>query len=107
MAVSSLAHCSYEAGILEDADHSPPDDMWKMTDDPRKAPDAPEDLTLLFEKGLPVGLIFGSDLKGGKKITDSVELFTALNQLGRKHGKSVDGITVALPPCSYYLFFFF
>ena len=87
-----MAHCSYEAGILEDADHSPPEDMWKMTDDPRNAPDTPEDFTIFFEKGLPVGLVFGSDSKGGKKITDSVELFTALNELGRKHGMSTGSI---------------
>ncbi|OJD23443.1 argininosuccinate synthase, partial [Blastomyces percursus] len=77
----NFAHCSYEAGILEDADVTPPDDMWKLTDDPRNAPDAPEDFTLAFEKGIPSVLTLG-----GKKITDSVEIFTALNELGRKHG---------------------
>ncbi|EQL28450.1 argininosuccinate synthase [Blastomyces gilchristii SLH14081] len=77
----NFAHCSYEAGILEDADVTPPDDMWKLTDDPRNAPDAPEDFTLAFEKGIPSVLTLG-----GKKITDSIEIFTALNELGRKHG---------------------
>lgn len=77
----SFAHCSYEAGILEDADVTPPDDMWKLTDDPRNAPDATEDFTLAFEKGIPSLLTLG-----GKKISDSVEIFTALNELGRKHG---------------------
>ncbi|EDN09516.1 hypothetical protein HCAG_06683 [Histoplasma mississippiense (nom. inval.)] len=76
-----FAHCSYEAGILEDADVTPPDDMWKLTDDPRNAPDATEDFTLAFEKGIPSLLTLG-----GKKISDSVEIFTALNELGRKHG---------------------
>ncbi|KAL1960168.1 hypothetical protein VTO42DRAFT_8711 [Malbranchea cinnamomea] len=82
----NLAHCSYEAGILEDPDHSPPDDMWKLTDDPRNAPDTPEDFTIFFEKGIPVGLVLGPDPKAENKITDSLELFTALNALGRKHG---------------------
>ncbi|TPX19523.1 argininosuccinate synthetase [Coccidioides immitis] len=82
----NLAHCSYEAGILEEADVSPPDDMWKLTDDPRTAPNTPEDVTIFFEKGLPVGVVLGSDPKAGNKITDSLELFTTLNELGRKHG---------------------
>jgi argininosuccinate synthase len=49
-----LAHCSYEAGILEDPDQTPPDDMWVMTPD-------------------------GSH-------TESVDLFKALNKIGRIHG---------------------
>ena len=56
--------------------------MWKMTDSPLTAPDKPEDFTLTFKKGLPVKLL----LPDGKTITDSVELFLALNALGRKHG---------------------
>ncbi|KAK2740184.1 argininosuccinate synthetase [Myotisia sp. PD_48] len=79
----NLAHCSYEAGILEDADVTPPDDMWKLTDDPRNAPDVPEDFNLIFEKGIPVALV---ELKSGKKTTDSLELFQALNEIGRVHG---------------------
>ncbi|KAK2827810.1 argininosuccinate synthetase [Arthroderma sp. PD_2] len=79
----NLAHCSYEAGILEDADHTPPEDMWKLTNDPQTAPDAPADLTLVFEKGLPVALV---DPKSGNKTTGSLEIFSALNEIGRIHG---------------------
>lgn len=86
LTLSSFAHCSYEAGILEEADHPPPDDMWKMTDDPRNAPDAPEEFNIYFEKGLPAAVV----LPGGAKVTDSVELFTVLNELGRKHGISLE-----------------
>ncbi|KZF25866.1 argininosuccinate synthase [Xylona heveae TC161] len=78
----NLAHCSYEAGILEDPDHTPPEDMWKMTDSPLKAPDTPEDFTIAFSQGLPSKLV----LPSGKTVTDSVEIFLALNALGRKHG---------------------
>ncbi|KAF7949656.1 uncharacterized protein EAE97_003165 [Botrytis byssoidea] len=77
----NLAHCSYEAGILEDPDITPPDDMWKLTVDPLKAPDQPEDFTLVFEKGLPKKLI-----TNGKTITDSVELFLESNAIARRHG---------------------
>lgn len=78
----NLAHCSYEAGILEDPDVTPPEDMWKLTVDPLKAPDKPEDFTLIFEKGLPKKLITAD----GKTITDSVELFLESNAIARRHG---------------------
>lgn len=81
----NLAHCSYEAGILEDADTTPPDDMWKMTDDPKNAPDQHDDFSLEFTKGIPTKLTYP---RNGKQttVTDSVELFTAMNEIGKKHG---------------------
>ncbi|CZT16370.1 probable ARG1 Argininosuccinate synthetase [Ramularia collo-cygni] len=79
----NLAHCSFEAGILEDPNVTPPDNMWVLTTDPTKAPDAPEDFTLTFEKGLPVKL----EYEGGKKVaTDPVDLFLTANTIARKHG---------------------
>jgi argininosuccinate synthase len=78
----NLAHCSYEAGILEDPDVTAPSDMWKLTVDPLKAPDSPEDFTLVFEKGLPKKLITSK----GKTITDAVELFLEANAIARRHG---------------------
>lgn len=81
----NLAHCSYEAGILEDPDTTPPDDMWKLTVDPTKAPDTPEDFTLVFEKGLPIKLIYSE--KGNQKtVTESVDLFLTTNAIARRHG---------------------
>lgn len=77
----NLAHCSYEAGILEDPNTTPPADMWKLTVDPTKAPDTPEDFTLFFEKGLPVKLE-----SNGKTFTDSVELFLEANAIARRNG---------------------
>jgi argininosuccinate synthase len=81
----NLAHCSYEAGILEDPDTTPPADMWKLTQDPLTAPDQPEDFTLYFQKGVPVKLEY---TEGGKKkaVTDSVELFLTANTIARRHG---------------------
>lgn len=55
--------------------------MWKLTVDPLKAPDKPEDFTLVFEKGLPKKLI-----TNGKTITDSVEIFLEANAIARRHG---------------------
>jgi argininosuccinate synthase len=81
VAFQNLAHCSYEAGILEDPDVTPPSDMWKLTVDPLKAPDKPEDFTVVFEKGIPKKLI-----TEGRTITDSVELFLTTNAIARRHG---------------------
>ncbi|KAF2093091.1 argininosuccinate synthase [Rhizodiscina lignyota] len=81
----NLAHCSYEAGILEDPNTTPPEDMWKLTVDPTKAPDEPEDFTLFFEKGWPTRLEYAE--KGQKKsVTDPVELFLTANAIARRHG---------------------
>ena len=81
----NLAHCSYEAGILEDPDTTPPADMWKLTIDPEKAVDEAEDFTVEFEKGIPTGLIYK---EGGKekKVTEPLELFLTANAIARKHG---------------------
>jgi len=78
----NLAHCSYEAGILEDPDVEAPIDMWKLTIDPAKAPEQPEDFTLHFDKGLPAKL----EYEGGKTVTDPLELFLAANAIARRHG---------------------
>lgn len=81
----NLAHCSYEAGILEDPDTTPPTDMWKLTQDPLSAPDQPEDFTISFEKGVPVKLEFTEN--GQKKtVTDSVDVFLTANTIARRHG---------------------
>lgn len=72
---------SYEAGVLEDPNHTPPSDMWLMTTDPQKAPNEPTDITLHFEKGIPVKLVTPEGT-----LTDSVKLFQALNKLGYIHG---------------------
>ncbi|PWN37493.1 argininosuccinate synthase [Meira miltonrushii] len=77
----NAAHISYEAGILEDPDQTPPSEMWKLTTDPRKAPDTPEEISIEFTKGLPTKATIG-----GKTYTDAVELFLAVNEVGRKHG---------------------
>lgn len=78
---ANSAHCSYEAGVLEDPNHTPPADMWTMTADPLNAPNEPADITIQFEQGIPTKLVTPE-----KTYTDSVELFNALNKLGYTHG---------------------
>jgi len=77
----NIAHCSYEAGALEDPSIPPPDYMWTRTVDPRVAPDEPVDIAILFEQGLPVKLRVGD-----KEYTDSLELFITLNSIGKAAG---------------------
>ena len=79
----NMFHISYEAGILEDPNTTPPDDMWKLTTSPEKAPEQPEDVTIEFAQGLPVKVTFPSS---GKTATDAVDVFLTLNALARKHG---------------------
>ncbi|CCF33744.1 argininosuccinate synthase [Colletotrichum higginsianum] len=77
----NLAHCSYEAGILEDPNVTPPEDMWTKTVSPLKAPDTPLDITIHFDKGIPVKVVTPQQTS-----TDAVELFTLLNKVGGEHG---------------------
>lgn len=77
----NLFHISYEAGILEDPATTPPDDMWKLTNSPEAAPETPERISLEFKAGLPTKLTTAQGTK-----TDPVDIFLALNALGRTHG---------------------
>jgi argininosuccinate synthase len=79
----NLFHISYEAGILEDPNVTPPDDMWKLTASPETAPNDPERIAIEFKQGLPVRVVVPKD---AKEFTDAVEIFDALNALARKHG---------------------
>ena len=71
----------YEAGALEDPSIPPPDDMWTRTVDPRAAPDELVDIAILFEQALPVKLRVGN-----KEYIDSLEIFLALNDIGKRAG---------------------
>ena len=55
--------------------------MWVMTDDPREAPNEPTDITIHFEKGIPTKLVTPQG-----EHTDSVDLFSTLNKIGKIHG---------------------
>ena len=60
----NMFHISYEAGILEDPSASAPADMFRMTVDPRRAPDVQAEVTLTFDKGLPVRVQNAADSTG-------------------------------------------
>jgi argininosuccinate synthase len=74
----NLWHISHEGGALESPGNPPPDDVWTLTVDPRRAPDQPAELTLGFEHGVPTQL-------NGEALPPET-LLERLNQLGGSHG---------------------
>jgi argininosuccinate synthase len=79
----NLMHRSYEAGLLEDPEAVPPEDMFKLTRALEDTPDTPTDLTLHFKDAMPVRVVCESK---GVDLTDPVELFDLLNDEGGTHG---------------------
>jgi len=75
---ANLLHISYEGGILEDPWAEPEEDMWRWTVSPQKAPDAPRDLVIGFERGDPVTI-------DGERMSPA-RLLEALNRIGGEHG---------------------
>ena len=57
----NLFHTSYESGVLEDANETYEESMFKMTVSPQAAPDASTMITIDFDKGVPVKLTNKSD----------------------------------------------
>ena len=71
-------HISHEGGALEDPANAAPDDIWMLTEDPRKAPNQPEDVKIGFEAGTPVSV-------NGEALS-ALGIVEELNQIGGKHG---------------------
>ncbi len=74
----NLLHISYEGGLLEDPWKAPPEDMFKMTVSPEKAPNTSQTIEVRFHRGDPVAL-------DGKRLKPAA-LLEQLNRLGGKHG---------------------
>jgi argininosuccinate synthase len=75
---ANLLHISYEGGVLEDPWEAPPKGMFRMTEDPELAADAPQWVTVTFEDGTPVAL-------DGERL-DPVDLLTKANEIAGRHG---------------------
>ncbi|ADB18498.1 argininosuccinate synthase [Pirellula staleyi DSM 6068] len=72
-------HISYEAGKLEDLNVNGVELVeFGMTVSPRKAPDAVEEVTIAFEKGVPVSV-------NGKTLSP-LEIVKTLNTIGGRNG---------------------
>jgi len=75
---SNIWHVSHEGGILEDPREAPPEDVFELTLDPRSCPDGDSEITIDFERGIPVGL-------NGQRIPP-IQLLEDLNEIGGTNG---------------------
>ncbi|PCD02606.1 argininosuccinate synthase [Sphingomonas spermidinifaciens] len=75
---ANLLHTSSEGKVLEDPWDEVPDYVYSRTVNPEDAPDAPEFITIDFERGDGIAL-------NGEAMSPAT-LLAALNELGRKHG---------------------
>ena len=80
----NIWHLSHEGSDLEDPWTAPNNDMYLISKAPENAPDAPEYVTIDFEKGEPVAV-------NGEKL-GAVELLTKLNEIGAKNGVGITDI---------------
>ena len=80
----NIWHLSHEGSDLEDPWNAPNNDMYLISKAPENAPDAPEYVTIDFEKGEPVAV-------NGEKL-GAVELLTKLNEIGAKNGVGITDI---------------
>jgi argininosuccinate synthase len=75
----NIWHISHEGGALEDPANAAPDEIWMLTRSPKDAPDKPEQVTIGFEKGVPVSI-------DGKRTATALALLEELNRIGGEHG---------------------
>ena len=74
----NIWHLSHEGADLEDPWNAPKNSMFLISKAPEDAPDKPEEITIDFEKGVPVGV-------NGQKL-DSVKIVETLNEIGARNG---------------------
>ena len=83
----NLMHKSYEAGMLEDPQLTPPDEMFDRSVSPLDAPDEPTDIVLSFKDARPIRLeVCAADGSESTFFTAPLDLFYELNRLGGMHG---------------------
>lgn len=75
---ANLMHISYEGGILEDPWAAAPEDIFLLTKSVEKAPNVATELTLSFERGVPVAI-------NGEAMAP-VALLTRLNEVAGENG---------------------
>src|SRR5215210_184008 len=72
---------SSEGGPIEDLEEPPHDDVFQLVTRPEEAPDEPQDVTVGFERGVPVSL-------DGERL-GLVELLERAGELGARHGVGI------------------
>jgi argininosuccinate synthase len=75
---ANLMHISYEGGILEDPWAAAPEDIFLLTRSVEKAPNVATELTISFERGVPVAI-------NGEAMAP-VALLTRLNEVAGENG---------------------
>jgi argininosuccinate synthase len=79
----NLMHTSHEAGVLEDPDAAPAEDVFSRSVSPMAAPDQVETLRIDFKDSIPIKV---ENLDTNEKHEDPLALFRYLNKVGGKHG---------------------
>ncbi|MBI4166112.1 MAG: argininosuccinate synthase, partial [Acidobacteria bacterium] len=74
----NIWHLSHEGGPLETKLGEPPDTAWKLTCDPKRAPNRETTVEISFKSGIPVS-VDGKNLK-------PVDLVAALNEIAGANG---------------------
>ena len=74
----NIWHLSHEGGPLETGLGEPPEDAWKLTRNPRRAPDHEARVAIGFEAGVPVSV-------EGKKL-GPIQILESLNALAGENG---------------------
>jgi len=72
---------SSEGRWIEDLDHAPEQDVFQLVTRPEEAPDQAEEITLEFDRGLPVGV-------DGERLS-LVELIDRVAAIGARHGVGI------------------
>lgn len=77
----NIWYISHEGGVLEDPAQSCPDDVLLMTKPLEQTPNQPEQLSIEFDKGVPVAI--------NNQQLSPVQLLKLLNEIGGNHGIGV------------------
>jgi argininosuccinate synthase len=72
---------SSEGGPIEDLEEPPRDDVFQLVTRPEEAPDEPQDVTVGFERGVPVSL-------DGEQL-GLVDLLERAGEVGARHGVGI------------------
>ncbi|MEM1146706.1 MAG: argininosuccinate synthase [Pseudomonadota bacterium] len=74
---ANLLHTSSEGRVLEDPGEEAPDYVFQRTVAPEQAPDTPDVIKIMFEKGDPIAI--------NDEAVSPATVLTQLNEYGRKH----------------------
>ncbi len=77
----NIWHLSHEGGPLETRLGEPPEDAWKLSVSPRRAPDQEAEVTIGFEAGVPVSV--DNRKLGPLRLLEALNALAARNGVGR------------------------